>query len=110
MCKTSKASIVPGEARKTPKHCPGGVKMRPRGAKTGTRAGKKQQEKEKSAFLFFFRVQHAPRAPKSVPKGSPQCPRVPKRVPRGSEEGLQTAQKGAEEHLKKRTVILKKYI
>ena len=95
------AKHAPGEARKRLRYCPGGLKMKPRGAKTGPTEARKHQKGNRSVFVAFFRASSAPqgrpRAPQEGPKSTQERPRAPKRAPRGSQEGPKSVPRGSQE-------------
>ena len=100
LCQERRLGHAPGEARKRPKCCPGGTKMRPRGAKTGSRAAQKHQDEKKTFFVGFWRRPRRPRVAPRAPKSAQERPRGaqerPKRVPRGSPEEPERVQEGSE--------------
>ena len=110
------AKLAPGETRNRPKYCPGGEKMRPRGAKTGPRQGQERprstRKARKNIFLYFFRFflsscapEERPRAPQEGPKSAQERPREPqegpKSVPRGPQERPKRLPRGSQERSKR---------
>jgi hypothetical protein len=79
--------------------------MRPRGAKTGPKAAKKQQGRQESVFFSFFVAfrapQERPRVPQERPKSAQEPAREPqerpKRVRMGSQEGLKRVPRAVQE-------------
>ena len=96
LCQERRLGHAPGEARKRPKCCPGGTKMRPRGAKTGSRAAQKHQDEKKKRFLSVFGgVPDGQESPQEPPRAPKRGQEAPKRGPRGSQEGPQRSPRGS---------------
>ena len=67
--------------------------MRPRGAKTGSRAAQKHQDEKKNVF---FRFLEATQTAKSRPESPQERPREAKRRPREAQEGPKRVHEGSE--------------